>query len=167
MFKLPHNCTHLTHQQDQSSSVQLLSRVQLSGSLRTAACQAPCPSSIPGVYSNSCLLIISDAIQPPPSLSSLSPPILNLSQHQGLLRESVFWIRWPKYWGFSITISPSNAYSRLISFRMDWLDFLAVQGTFKSLLQHHSSKASSFQCSALFIVQLSHPYMTTENTIAL
>ena len=90
MFKLPHNCTHLTHQQDQSSSVQLLSRVQLSGSLRTAACQAPCPSSIPGVYSNSCLLIISDAIQPPPSLSSLSPPILNLSQHQSFPMNNLF-----------------------------------------------------------------------------
>ena len=81
--------------------------------------------------------------------------------------DSILHIRWPKYWSFNFSISPSNEYSGLISFRMDWLDFLAVQGTFKSLLQHHSSKASSFQCSALFIVQLSHPYMTTENTIAL
>ena len=78
--------------------------------------------------------------------------------------ESVLFIRWPKYWSFSFSISPSNEYSRLISFRMDWLDRLAVQGTLKSLLQHHSSKASILQCSAFFIVQLSHPYMTTGKT---
>ena len=76
-------------------------------------------------------------------------------------------MRWPKYWSFSFGISPSNEYSRLIPFRMDWLDFLAVQGTLKSLLQSHSSKASILQCSAFFIVQLSHPYMTTGKTIAL
>ena len=76
-------------------------------------------------------------------------------------------IRWPKYWSFSFSISPSNEYSELISFKMDWLDLLAVQGTLKSLLQHHSSKASILQCSAFFIVQLSHPYMTTRKTIAL
>ena len=81
--------------------------------------------------------------------------------------ESAFHIRWPKYWSFSFSIRPSNEYSRLISFRMDWLDLLAVQGTLKSLLQHHSSKASILLCSALFIVQLSHPYMTTGKTIAL
>ena len=81
--------------------------------------------------------------------------------------ESVLHIRWPKYWSFSFSISPSNEYSGLISFRMDWLDLPAVQGTLKSLLQHHSSKASILQCSALFIVQLSHPYMTTGKTIAL
>ena len=81
--------------------------------------------------------------------------------------ESVLRIRWPKYWNFSFNISPSNEYSGLISFRMDWLDLLAVQGTLKSLLQHHSSKASVLQCSAFFIVQLSHPYMTTGKTIAL
>ena len=81
--------------------------------------------------------------------------------------ESVFRIRWPKDWSFSFSISPSNAYSRLISFRMDWLDLLAVQGTLKSLLQHHSSKASILRRSAFFIVQLSHPYMTTGETIAL
>ena len=78
--------------------------------------------------------------------------------------ESVLLIMWPKYWSFSI--SPSNEYSRLISFRIDWLDLLAVQGTLKSLLQHHSSKASILQRSAFFIVQLSHPYMTTGKTIA-
>ena len=76
-------------------------------------------------------------------------------------------IRWPKYWSFSFSISPSHEYSGLISFRMDWLDLLAVQGTLKSLLQHHSSKASILWCSAFFIVQLSHPYMTTGKTIAL
>ena len=81
--------------------------------------------------------------------------------------ESVLHIRWPKYWSFSLSISPSNEYSGLISFRMDWLDLLAVQGTLKSLLQHHSSKASILWCSAFFIVQLSHPYMTTGKTIAL
>ena len=76
-------------------------------------------------------------------------------------------IRWPKYWSFSFNISPSNEHPGLISFRMDWLDLLAVQQTLKSLLQHHSSKASIFQCSAFFIVQLSHPYVTTGKTIAL
>ena len=81
--------------------------------------------------------------------------------------ESAFRIRWPKYWSFSFSISPSNEYSGLISFRMDWLDLLAVQGTLKSLFQHHSSKASVFRCSAFFIVQLSHPYITTGKTIAL
>ena len=81
--------------------------------------------------------------------------------------ESVLCIRWPKYWSFSFNISPSKEYSGLISFRMDWLDLLTVQRTLKSLLQHHSSKASIPQCSAFFIVQLSHPYITTEKTIAL
>ena len=81
--------------------------------------------------------------------------------------ESVLRIRWPKYWSFSFNISPSNEYSGLISFRMDWLDLLAVQGILKSLLQHHSSKASILQRSAFFMVQLSHPYMTTGETIAL
>ena len=81
--------------------------------------------------------------------------------------ESALRIRWPKYWGFSFNISPSNEYSGLISFRMDWLDLLAVQGTLNSLLQHHSSKPSVLQHSAFFIVQLSHPYMTTGKTIAL
>ena len=81
--------------------------------------------------------------------------------------ESILRIRWPKYWSFSLSISPSNGYSELISFRIDWLDLLAVQGTLKSLLQHHSSKASILQRSAFFIVQLSHAYMTTGKTIAL
>ena len=81
--------------------------------------------------------------------------------------ESVLHIRWPKDWSFSFSISPSNEYSGLISFRIDWLDLLAIQGTLKSLLQHYSSKASILWCSAFFIVQLSHPYMTTGKTIAL
>ena len=81
--------------------------------------------------------------------------------------ESALHIRWPKYWSFSFSISPSSEYSRLLSFRMDWLDLRAVQGTLKSLLQHHSSKPSNLQHSAFFMVQLSHPYMTTEKTIAL
>ena len=81
--------------------------------------------------------------------------------------ESTLHMRWPKYWSFSFSISPSNEHPGLISFRVDWLDLLAVQGTLKSLLQHHSSKASILQCSGLFTVQLSHPYMTTGKTIAL
>ena len=81
--------------------------------------------------------------------------------------ESILHIRWPKYWSFIFSVSPFNEYSGLISFRMDWLDLLAAQGTLKSLLQHYSSKASILQCSAFFIVQLSHPYMTTRKTIAL
>ena len=108
-----------------------------------------------------------DAIQPSHPLSSPSPSTFNLSQHQGLSNESVLHIRWPKYWSFSFSISPSNEYSGLISFRIDWLDLLAVQGTLKSLLQHYSSKASILQCSAFFVVHLSPPYMTTGKTIAL
>ena len=110
---------------------------------------------------------VSDAIQPSHSLSSASSSSFNLSQHQGLSSELVLSIRWPKYWSFSFSIIPSNGYSGMISFRIDWLYLFAVQGTLKSLLQHHSSKASVLQCSAFFIVQLSHPYMTTGKTIAL
>ena len=108
---------------------------------------------------------VGDAIQQSHPLSSPSPPALNRSQHQGLFQ----WVSssWPKYWSFSFSISPSNEYSGLISFRMDRLDLLAVQGMLKSLLQHHSSKASILQHTAFFIVQLSHPYMTTGKTIAL
>ena len=91
-----------------------------------------------------------------------TPPSIMAFSNQSTLR-----MRWPKYWSFSFSISPSNEHPGLISFRMDWLDLLAVQGTLKSLLQHHSSKASIFQCSAFFTVQLSHPYMTTGKTIAL
>ena len=94
-------------------------------------------------------------------LPSISPSIGVFSN------ESALHIRWPKYWNFNFNISPSKEHSRLISFRMDWLDLLAVQGTLKSLLQHHSSKASILWCSAFFTVQLSHPYMTTGKNIAL
>ena len=109
----------------------------------------------------------SDAIHSSHPLLSPSPPALNLSHHQGLFKQSALRIRWTKYWSFSFNISPSNEHLGLISFRMDWLDLLAVQGTLKSLLQHHSSKALILQCSAFFIVQLSHAYMTTGKTIAL
>ena len=110
---------------------------------------------------------LSDAIQPSHPLLSPCPlppifPSITLFS-----RESVLHIRWPKYWSFSFNISPSNEYSGWISFRMDWLNVVAFQGTLKSLLQHHSSKASILQCSAFFIVQLLHPYMTTGKTIAL
>ena len=107
-----------------------------------------------------------DANQPSHPLSSPSPPAFNLSQHQGLF-QGVLHIRWPKYWSFSFSISSYNEQSGLISFRIDWLDLLIVQGTLKSLFQHHSSKASILQCSAFFLVQLSGPYMTTGKTIAL
>ena len=123
---------------------------------------------------------VSDAIQPSHPLSSPSAPAFNLSQHQGLfqwvnsLHQRIspnYWVKkikiWPKYWSFSFSISPSNEYSELISFRMDWLDLLAVQGTLKSLVQHHSSKALILRHSAFFIVQISHPCMTTGKTIAL
>ena len=110
---------------------------------------------------------VGDAFQSSHLLSSPSPLALNLSQHQGLYNESTLSIRWPKYWSFSFSISPTNEHPGLISFGMDWLDLLAVQGTLKSLLQQHSSKASILLCSALFIVQLSRPYMTTGKTIAL
>ena len=110
---------------------------------------------------------VGDAIQPSHPLLSPSPPAFNLSQHHGFSNESVLRIRWPKYWSFSFNISASNEYSELISFRMDWLDLLAVQGTLKSLLQQHSSKASILWCSDFFTVQLSHPYMTTGETLAL
>ena len=109
---------------------------------------------------------VSDAMQPSHPLLSPSPSF-NLSQHQGLFKWVSSSNQVAKYWSLSFSISPSNEYSGLISFRMDWLDLFAVQGTLKSLLQHHSSKASILQCSAFFILQLSHPYMTTGKTIAL
>ena len=108
---------------------------------------------------------VGEAIQPSCPLSSPSPAF-NLSQHQGLSNGSVLRIRQPKYWSFSFSISTSNEYSGLISFRIDWLDLLAIQGTLKSLLQHHNSKAYILWCSAFFIVQL-FPHMTTGKTIAL
>ena len=110
---------------------------------------------------------VGDAIQTSHPLLSLSPPAFNLSSIRVFSNELVLHIRWPKYWSFSFNISPSNEHPGLISFRMDWLALLAVQGTLKSLLQHHSSKASILWHSAFFIVQLSHPYVTTGKTTAL
>ena len=110
---------------------------------------------------------VSYAIQPSHPLLSPSPPAFNLSQHQVFSNESALCIRWSKYWNFSFSISSSNEYSGLISFRIDWLDLLAVQDTLKSLLQHHSLKASILHCSDSHIVQLHVTYMTTGKTIAL
>ena len=110
---------------------------------------------------------VGDAIQPSHPLSSPSPPAPIPPSIRVFSNESALCIRWPKYWSFSFSISPSNEHPGLTSFRMDWLDLLAVQGTLKSLLQHHSSNASIFQHSPFFTVQLSHPYMTTGKTIAL
>ena len=110
---------------------------------------------------------VGDAIQPSHPLSSPSPPAPIPPSIRVFSNESTLHMRWPKYWSFSFSISPSSEHPGLISFRMDWLDLLAVQGTLKSLLQHHSSKASILWHSAFFTVQLSHPYMTTGKTIAL
>ena len=110
---------------------------------------------------------VGDAIQPSHPLLSPSPPAFNLSSIRVFSSESVLLIRWPKYWSFSFSISPSSEYSGLISFRIDWFDLLAVQGALKSLLQYHSSIASVLWRSAVFRVQLSHAYMTTGKTIAL
>ena len=109
---------------------------------------------------------VSDAVKPSHPLPFPPSPTFKPSQHQGLSNVSVLLIRWPKYWSFSFSISPSDEHPGLISFRIDWLNLLAVQGTLKSLLQHHSSKASIWR-SAFFTIQLSHPYMTTGKTIAL
>ena len=119
----------------------------------------PSLSPTPRVYPNSCPLS-RDAIQPSHPLSP-SPPALNLSQHQDLFKWVSSSSQVAKYWSFTFNISASSEHSGPISFRMDWLDLLAVQGTLKSLLQHHSSKASILQCSTFFIVQLSHPYMSS------
>ena len=126
----------------------------------------PCPSPTPGVCSSSCPL----SQWCHPTISSSVVPFSSFLQSfpaSGSFLESVLHVRWPKYWSFSFSISPSNEHPGLISFRMDWLDLLVVQGTLKSLLQHYSSKASILQHSAFFIVQLSHPYMTSGKTIAL
>ena len=112
---------------------------------------------------------VGDATQPSHPLSSPSPPVPPsiFPSLRIFSNESVLHIRWPKYWTFSFSISPSSEYSGLISFRADWFDLFAVQGTFKSLLQHHNLKASNLQCSIFFTVQFSQPYMTTGKTIAL
>ena len=128
--------------------------------------RTPCPSPTPAIYPNSCPL----SWWYHPTISSSVIPFSSCPQSfpaSDFSNESALLIRWPKYWSFSFSISPSNEHPGLISFRMDWLDLLAVQGTLKSILQHHSSKAPILQRSAFFIVQFSHPYMTTGKTIAL
>ena len=149
------------------SSVQPLSHVQRFATPWIAARQA----SLSITNSRSSLRLISIESVMPSSHLILCRPLLLLPPIPPSIRvfsnESTLHIRWPKYWSFSFSISPSNEHPGLISFRMDWLDLLAVQGTLKSLLQQHSSKASILWCSAFFIVQLSHPYMTTGKTIAL
>ena len=151
----------------QFSSVQLLSCVQLFLTPWTAARQA----SLSITNSQSLFTLTAIVLVMPSNHLILCCPLLLLSSifpSIGVFsNESVLHIRWPKYWSFSFSISLSNEYSGLISFRMDWLDRLAVQGTLKSLLQHHSSKAPILLFSAFFIVQLSHPYTTTGKTIAL
>ena len=150
----------------QFSSVQPLSRSH-SETRWTAAHQA----SLSITNSRSLLKLTSiESVMPSNHLILCRPHLLPPSIFPSIRifsNDSVLHIRWPKYWSFSFSISPSNEYSGLISLRMDWLDLFAVQGTLKSLLQHHSSKASILRCSAFFIVQLSHPYMTTGKTIAL
>ena len=149
------------------SSVQLLSCVRFFVTPWTAAHLAS--QSITNSWS--LLKLTSIELVMPSNHLILCRPLLLLPSVFPSIRvfscESVLHIRWPKYWSFSFSISSSNEYSRLISFRMDWFDLLAVQGTLKGLLQHHSSKASVLQCSALFMVQLSHPYVTVGKTIAL
>ena len=147
--------------------VQLLSHVQLFATPWTAACQA----SLSITNSWSFLKLVSiESVMPSNHLIPCRPLLLLPSIFPCIRvfsNESVLCIRWPKYWSFIFSISPSKEYSGPISLRMNWLDLLAVQGTLMSLLQHHSSKASTLWCSAFFIVQLSHPYMTTGKTIAL
>ena len=161
---LPHS--HLYHFRRGFSSVQSLSRVRLFPTPWTATRQA----SLFTTNSQSLLKLKSIKSVRPSNHRILCHPLLLPSIFPSIRvfsNESVLRIRWPKYWSFSFSISPSNEYPGLISFRMDWLDLLAVQGTLKSLLQHHSSKASILWGSASFIVQLSHLYMTTGKTIAL
>ena len=147
------------------SSVQSLSRVQLFVTPWTAACQA----SLSITNSQSLLKLMSIESVMSPNYLILCCPLLFLPSIFPSIRvfpnESVLCIRWSKYWSFSFSVRSSSEYSGLISFRMDWLDLLAVQGTLKSLLQHHSLKALILQCSAFFMVQLSHSYMTTGKTI--
>ena len=147
------------------SSVQPLSRVWLCDPMNRSMPGLPVHHKLPE-FTQTHVHRVGDAIQPSHPLSSLSLPAQNPPQHQGLFQ----WVNSSHQvanWSFSFSISPPNEHPGLISFRMDWLDLLVVQGTLKSLLQHHSSKASIFQCSAFFRVQLSHPYMTTGKTIAL
>ena len=151
----------------QFSSVQSLSCIWLIATPWTVACQA----SLSITNSQSLPKPISIELVMPSNHLILCHPLLCLpsifSSIRAFSNESTLHMRWPKYWSFSFNISPSNEHPGVIIFRMDWLDLLAVQGTLKSLLQHHSSKASILLCSAFFTVQISHPYMTTGKTIAL
>ena len=149
-----------------SQSVQSLSHVWLFATPWTAAPQA----SLSTASSWSLLKLMSIKSVVPSNRLILCCPLLLLPSifpSTGVFSNESVLIRWPRYWSFSFTVSPSNEYSGLISFRIDWFDLLVIQGTLKSLLQHHSSKVSILQFSAFFIVQLSHPYMTTGKTIAL
>ena len=146
--------------------VQLLSRVQFFATPWTAAHQASLSFTIWNLAQTH-VHLLSDDIQPAHPLSSPHLLLLILPSNRVFSNEPALHIRWPKYWSFSFSISPSGEYSGLSSFRIDWLDLLIVQGTLKSLLQHHSSKASILPCSAFFMVQLSHSYMTTAKPIAL
>ena len=148
----------------QFSSGQLLSCVWLFGTPWTIAHQASLSITSSQILPK---LMSIESVRPSNHLIFCCPLLLLRSIFPSIRvfsNESALRIRWPKYWSFSFNISPSNVHSGLISFKMDWLDLLAVQGTLKSLLQHHISKTSILQCSAFFIVQLSHPYMTTEKT---
>ena len=169
---MSYQCLHLStcfkaFPRRQPSSVQSLSHVQLFATPWTAAHQA----SLSITNTRSLLKFMSiESVMPSIHLILYRPLLLPSSFFPSIRvysNESVLPIRWPKYWSFSFNISLSNEYSELISFRMDWLDLLAVQGTLKGLLQYHSSKASVLWRSAFIIVQLSHPYMTTGKTIAL
>ena len=167
MLYFSHHYKELFISLNNGYSVQWLSHIQLFATPQTSACQASLSLtnsqsllkflSIKSVMASNHLILCHPLLLPPsifPSLSVFS-------------NESVLCIRWPMHWSFSFSISPSNEYSELISFRMDWLGLLAVQGTLKSLLQHHSSKASVLQHSTFFMVQDSNPYITTGKTIAL
>ena len=147
------------------SSVQSLSRVRLCNPMECST-----PGSLSITNSQSLLKLMSKSVMPSNHLILCHPLLLLPSIFPSIRvfpNESVLCIRWPKDWSFNFSISPSNEYSKLISFRMNWLDLLAVQGALKSLLQHHSSKASILLHSAFFVVQLSCPYMTTGKSIAL
>ena len=147
--------------ENSTSSFQSLSHVQLFATLWTTARQVSL-----SITNSQGLLKLMSVMPFNHHILCHSPPAFSLSQHHGLF-QGVLCIRWPKYWSFSFSISPSNENSGLLSFRMDWLALLAVQGTLKSLIQHHNSKASILQHSAFFMIQLTHPYMTTRKTIAL
>ena len=159
-------CVCLCGYRYQIGSDQSLSRVRLLRPHKSQHARLPCPSPTPGVHSDSC----PSSQWCHPAISSSVVPFSSCPQSLPASESfpmSQLHMTWPKYWSFNFSIIPSKEHPGLISFRMDWLDLLAVQGTLKSLLQHHSSKPSILQCSAFFTVQLSHPYITTGKTISL